>query len=53
MIKISIDAYAENNINTITVHKKDSKAVLWIKMHDIQDKLSVKNIFDWTKKAIK
>ena len=53
MIKISIDAYAKNNINTITVHKKDSKAVLWIKRHDIQDKLSFKNIFDWTKKAIK
>ena len=39
MIKISVDTYAENSINTITVHKEDSKAVLWIKVHDMQDKI--------------
>ena len=53
MIKISLDTYAENSINTITVHKEDSKAVVWIKMDDVQDKLSVKNIFEMTKEAIK
>ena len=53
MIKISVDTYAENSINTIAVPKEDSKAVLWIKMDDMQDKLSVKNIFEMTKEAIK
>ena len=53
MIKISVDTYAKNSINTIKVHKKDSKTVLWIKMHDMQEKLSVKNNSDLTKKAIK
>ena len=53
MIKISVDTYAENSINTIAVPKEDSKAVLWINMDDMQDKLSVKNIFEMTKEAIK
>ena len=53
MIKISVDTYAENSINTIAVPKEDSKAVLWIKMDDMQDKLSAKNIFEMTKEGIK
>ena len=42
MFEISVEAYAENCIHTITVHKNHNKTVLWSKMFDIQDKLGVK-----------
>ena len=53
MFKISAKTYATNCINTVTVHKKDNKTVLWIKMYNIQDSLGVKNMSDLTIKAIK
>ena len=53
MLKISAKTYATKCINTVTVHKKDNKTVLWIKMHNIQDSLGVKNMSDLTIKAIK
>ena len=51
MIDINAKTYAENCLCTINVIEKDSKSVLWIKMH--KDKLAVKNISDLTIKAIK
>ena len=53
MFKISAGASAKSCNNAITVHKKDTKTVFWIKMHDIQDELCVKNISYLTIKAIK
>ena len=53
MFKISAKTCATKCINTVTVHKKDNKTVLWIKMHNIQDSLGVKNMSDLTIKAIK
>ena len=53
MIVINAKSYAENCVHTINVIKKDNKSVLWIKMHDIQDKMGVKNISDLTIKAIR
>ena len=52
MFEISVEAYAENCIHTITIHKKLNKAVLWIKIYDIQDKLGVKNMSDLVRKKI-
>ena len=53
MFDISADTYPENCVHTINVIKKDNKLVLWVNMHDIKDKLGVKNMFDLTINAIK
>ena len=53
MFKISVETYDENCVHTTAVHKKDNKTVLWIKIHDIQVKLVVKNMSDLTIKVIK
>ena len=53
MFNINSNTYAENCIYTIKVIKKGNKSVLWVKMHDIQDKLGVKNMYDFTIKSIK
>ena len=53
MFDVNAGTYAENCVLSTTVHKKDNKSVLWIKMHDIQDKLGVKNMSCLTIKAIK
>ena len=53
MIDISADMFAKSHIHTLIVHKKGNKSELWIKIHDIQDKLGVKNSYDLTIKAIK
>ena len=53
VLKISAKTNAKNCINTITVHKKENKAVLWIGMHDIRHNLGVKNMSDLIIKAIK
>ena len=53
MIDISADMFAKSHIHRLIVHKKDNKSELWIKIHDIQDKLGVKNSYDLTIKAIK
>ena len=52
MFEISVEAYAENCIHIITIHKKLNKTVLWIKIYDIQDKLGVKNMSDLVRKEI-
>ena len=53
MININAKTYAENCFHTINVIKKDNKSIIWIKIHDKQDKLGVKNMSDLTIKAIK
>ena len=45
-IKIRAKKYAKNCINTITVHKKENKTVLWMKIHDIKNQLGAKNMSD-------
>ena len=52
-IYINADTYGKNSVNTIKVIKKDNKSVLWVKMHNVQDKFGVKNMCDLTIKAIK
>ena len=42
MFKTSVEKYAKNCIHAITVHTKHNKSVLWIKIHDMQNKLGVK-----------
>ena len=41
MIKISADTYPKNCVSLGKVNKKHKKLVLWIKMHNIKDKLGV------------
>ena len=53
MIKINANTYAKNCIYAIKVIKKDNKLVLWIKRHDIQEKIDLKVMSDPTIKAIK
>ena len=53
MIDINAKTCAENCVHTINVTKRDNKSILWIKMHDIQDKLGVRNMSDLTIIAIK
>ena len=47
------DTYAENYVHTLKVNEKGSKSELWIKKHDIKNKLGVKNMSDLSIKAIK
>ena len=42
MFEISAKTY--ENTYTITLHIKEIKSVLWVKIHDIEDKLCVKNV---------
>ena len=53
MLVINANTHAENCVHTIEVIKKDNKSVLWIKMHNIQGNLGVKNMSDLTIKPIK
>ena len=53
MIDINADTYAKNCVHTIKVIQKDNKSVLWVKMHDIEEKLGIKNMSDLIMKAIK
>ena len=48
MIDINSNKYAENCVHTIEVIRKDNKSGLWIKIHDVQDNLGVKNMSDMT-----
>ena len=53
MFKISVETSEKTGIDTIIVIKKDNKSILWIKMHDVEEILVVKNMSDLTVKAIK
>ena len=53
MFVINTNTYAKNCVHTIKVISKGIKSVLWIKMHNIQDKLGFKIMSDLTVKATK
>ena len=47
MLDITNETYKRNGIDVIRVHKRRNNiSVLWIKMHNIQDKLGAKNMSD-------
>ena len=43
MVVITVEAYENARVHTITVKHKD---FFWVKMKDIQDRLGMKNISD-------
>ena len=47
MIVITVEAYQNAGVHTITVKNKD---FFWVKMKDVQDRLGIKNISDLLKK---
>ena len=53
MFVINANTYAEEFNKAFRVDKECNKSFLWIKMHDIQDKLSVRNMPDLTIRTIK
>ena len=53
MNDINSNKYAENCVYAIEVIKKDNKSGLWIKIHDVQDNLGVKNMSDMTINQLK
>ena len=53
IFRISTETSKNNGINTIIVNNGENKPVIWLKMHDMQDELGVKNISDLTIKEIK
>ena len=53
IFRISAETSKNNGINTIIVNNGENKPVIWLKMHDMQDELGVKNISDLTIKEIK
>ena len=53
MFKTSAETYEKNGIHTIIIKNEKNKPVIWLKMHDIQDKLGVKSMSDLTIKEIK
>ena len=38
IFNINADTYAENCVHTVKVIKKGNQSILWVKMHNIQDK---------------
>ena len=53
MFRISAETSKNIGINTIIVNNEENKPVIWLKMHDMQDELGVKNMSDLTIKEIK
>ena len=45
--------YAENCVHRVNVIIKDNKSILWIKMHNMQVKMVVKNMSNLTIKIIR
>ena len=52
VIKVSAETYEKIGINTIIVNNENNKPLIWLKMHDISDKLGVKNMYDLMIKEI-
>ena len=48
MFKISAKTYEKNGIHAIIVYNETNKLVTWLKMHDTQAKLGVKNMSNLT-----
>ena len=49
MVVITVEAYQNTRVHTITVKNKD---FFWVKMKDVQDRLGIKNISDILRKEI-
>ena len=49
MVVITVEAYQNARVHTITVKNKD---FFWIEMKDVQDRLDIKNISDLLRKEI-
>ena len=49
MVVITVEAYQNSRVHTITVKNKD---FFWVKMKDVQDRLGIKNISDLLRKEI-
>ena len=49
MVVISVEAYQNTRVHTITVKNKD---FFWVKMKDVQDRLGIKNKSDLLRKEI-
>ena len=49
MVVITVEAYKDAEVHTITVKKKD---YFWVKMKDVQDKLGLKNRSDLSRKEM-
>ena len=49
MVVITVEAYQNARVHTITVKNKD---FFWIKMNDVQDRLGINNISDLLRKEI-
>ena len=49
MIVITVEAYQNARVHTITVKNKD---FFWVKMKDVQDRLGIKNVSDLLRKEI-
>ena len=47
MIVITVEAYQNARVHTITVKNKD---FFWVKMRDVQDRLGIKNVSDLLRK---
>ena len=49
MVVITVEAYQNARVHTITVKNKD---FFWVKMKDVQDRLGIKNITDPLRKEM-
>ena len=49
MVDISVEKYTDAKVCTITV---DNKELFWVRMHDVQEGLGVKNMSDLVRKKI-
>ena len=49
MVVITVEAYQNARVHTITVKNKD---FFWVKMKDVKDRLGIKNISDLLRKEI-
>ena len=50
---IAVDAFAENCIHIIKQLKMKKKAILWVRIKNLGEKLDIKNIFDSIVEEIK
>ena len=48
MVAITVEAYQNARVHTITVKKKED--FFWIKMKDVKDRLGIQNISDLLRK---
>ena len=49
MVDVSVEKYADAKVYTITVGNRE---LSWVRMHDVQERLGVKNMSDLVRKEI-